>query len=368
MKSMSFKKVLSCILAASMITTLTACGGGESKEDKTNDAGKNNSEDVQGEGSDKTTEENALKSLEPVELVVYSPGNEESVPTKTIVEYKKLVEKDSQGQITLDVHYAGELGNDAEALQSLRMGTIDIAFCGTSGYTEFYDKAKIFDLPFLFDSAEQAYELINTTDVGEMVFGDMEDVGLVYLAEGDNGMRQISTTEREINSVEDVSGLKIRVPQSQMYIDVWTKLGATPISLDLNELSLALSNGTAEAQDNATYHIVANATYDSLKCFSFINYMWMGCTMAANADSFNALPEEYQKILRDNAVTAAKYSFDTIDKDNVTARKTLEEKGVKFNDHPDIQSFRDKLGKDYYKQYSSESWYNQDLIDKIQSK
>ena len=204
-----------------------------------------------------------LSSLDPVTLTIYSPGNENSVPTKTIIEYASLVEEASGGQITLDVHHSGELGNDAEALQSVRMGTIDIIFAGTSGFTEFYEDAKILDLPFLFDSAEQAYEIVNG-EIGEEIFANLSEVGLVYLSEGDNGMRHISTTNRAIHTADDVEGLKLRVPTSQMYLDCWETLGANPVALALNELAIALSNGTAEGQDNATYHLVANATYDDI--------------------------------------------------------------------------------------------------------
>lgn len=306
-----------------------------------------------------------LSSLDPVTLTIYSPGNENSVPTKTIIEYASLVEEASGGQITLDVHHSGELGNDAEALQSVRMGTIDIIFAGTSGFTEFYEDAKILDLPFLFDSAEQAYEIVNG-EIGEEIFANLSEVGLVYLSEGDNGMRHISTTNRAIHTADDVEGLKLRVPTSQMYLDCWETLGANPVALALNELAIALSNGTAEGQDNATYHLVANATYDDIKYFSFINYMWMGCTMAANQDSWNKLPEEYQAILKEQAVAAAKYSFDTIAADNEVATQTLKDAGVEFDENPDIQSFKDKLGgEEYYQRYAEESWFNQEILDKI---
>ena len=204
-----------------------------------------------------------------LKLTVYSPGNVESVPTKTIIEYARLVEEASGG-----VHHSGELGNDAEALQSVRMGTIDIIFAGTSGFTEFYDKAKILDLPFLFKSAEQAYEIVNG-EIGEKIFADHGNAGLVSLAEGENGTRHISTTNHAVHTAADVEGLKLRVPTSQMYLDCWEALGANPVALALNELAIALSNGTAEGQDNATYHLVANATYDDIKYFSYINYMWM---------------------------------------------------------------------------------------------
>ena len=218
----------------------------------------------------------------------------------------------------LDVHHSNELGNDAEAIESTRMGTIDIIFAGTSGFTSFYEKAKVLDLPFLFDSAEQAYEVTNS-DVGEQIFADFPQYGLIYLAEGDNGMRHISTTNRPIHTADDVAGLKIRVPTSQLYLDVWEALGAPPVALALPELALALSNGTAEGQDNATYHLVANATYDDIKYFSNINYMWMGCTMAVNSVTWSKLAPEVQDILKEQAKVAAKYSFDTIAADNETA-------------------------------------------------
>lgn len=305
------------------------------------------------------------KAIDPVKLVIYSPGNETSVPTKTIIEYARLVSEASNGAITLDVHHSGELGNDAEAIESTRMGTIDIIFAGTSGFTSFYDPAKILDLPFLFDSAEEAYAATNS-EIGEKIFENFEDFGLVYLSEGDNGMRHISTTNRPIHTAADVEGLKIRVPTSQLYLDVWEALGATPVALALNELALALSNGTAEGQDNATYHLVANATYDDIKYFSNINYMWMGCTMAVNSVKWSKLAPEVQQILAEQAKVAAKYSFDVIAADNETATATLQEAGVEFDFEPDVQSFKDVLDiPAYYDRYKEETWFNQELLDEI---
>ncbi len=356
------RRALSIVLASAMAVSLTACGGSGKTETA---AASSESAKTEESSAAAKSEASDLDALDPVTLTLYSPGNENSVPTKTILEYKKLVEEASGGKITLDAHHSGELGNDAEALQSARMGTIDIIFAGTSGFTEFYDKAKILDLPFLFETAEDAYEIVNS-DIGEKIFADLPSTGLVYLSEGDNGMRQISTTNRPVHTAADVEGLKLRVPTSQMYLDCWETLGANPVALALNELAIALSNGTAEGQDNATYHLVANATYDDIKYFSFINYMWMGCTMAANADSWEKLPAEYQDILKEQAKVAAKYSFDTIAADNETATQVLKDAGVEFDEEPDIQSFKDKLGgKEYYQRYANESWFDQEILDAI---
>ena len=349
------KKLISALLAGAMVLSLAACGSKPAPAPAAS----------QPASSGSASASTAEPAIEPVKLTIYSPGNENSVPTKTIIEYARLVNEASDGAITLDVHHSNELGNDAEAIESTRMGTIDIIFAGTSGFTSFYEKAKVLDLPFLFDSAEQAYEVTNSS-VGEEIFADFPQYGLIYLAEGDNGMRHISTTNRPIHTADDVAGLKIRVPTSQLYLDVWEALGATPVALALPELALALSNGTAEGQDNATYHLVANATYDDIKYFSNINYMWMGCTMAVNSVTWSKLAPEVQDILKEQAKVAAKYSFDTIAADNETATKTLQDAGVEFDFEPDVQSFKDKLGGDaYYDRYANESWFDQDLLNAI---
>ena len=140
------KKLIALLLALCMVFALCACG---SKAEAPAQAPAAEAPAAEAPAAE--------PGIEPVTLTIYSPGNENSVPTKTIIEYARLVSEASDGAITLDVHHSNELGNDAEAIESTRMGTIDIIFAGTSGFTAFYDPAKILDLPFLFDSAEEAY-------------------------------------------------------------------------------------------------------------------------------------------------------------------------------------------------------------------
>ena len=320
----------------------------------------------QQEAANGTAPDGDTAAIEPIELIIYSPGSALAVPTQTIYEFARLVEEASNGEITFSIFHSGELGNDAEALISTRMGSIDIINAGTTGFTAFYENAMILDLPFLFENSDYAFELLNGP-IGQQIFGDMENYDLVFLAQGDNGMRQIATTNRPIYSAADVDGLRIRVPTSQMYLDVWEALGATPIGLPLPELSIALATGTAEGQDNAPFHLVANATYDSIRYFSMINYMWMGTTMAMNADTWNSLSPTHQDILREQARVAARFSFDTIAVDDLTAIEHLQAAGVVFNFEPDVQSFRDRLGgvENYFQQYADEPWFDQSIIDAI---
>ena len=294
-----------------------------------------------------------------IKLIAYCPGA--GVPFQTVEKFAEIVNAADCG-VVVEVHENGTLGNDAEAIESTRMGTIDVICAGT---TAFYEPAKVLDLPFLFSDAKQACEVMNG-EVGEEIFANFPQFGLVYLGEGDNGLRHISTTNRPIHTAADVEGLKIRVPTSQLYLDVWEALGATPVALALPELALALANGTAEAQDNATYHLVANATYDNIKYFSYINYMWMGTTIAINSVTWNKLEPAAQEILKEQAVAAGRYGFDMISADNEAGEATLKEAGVEFDAEPDVQSFKDKLDiPAYYDRYENETWFNRDLLNAI---
>ena len=133
-------------------------------------------------------------SSETITLKAYVPTNPTAVPTKALTLFAENVKEKTGGAVDIKVFHSGQLGNDREGIESTRIGTIDIMFAGTGGYSTFYEKTKVFDLPFLFDNAQEAYEVVNGP-VGEEIFSEMGKYGLVYLSTGDNGMRHISTKQ-----------------------------------------------------------------------------------------------------------------------------------------------------------------------------
>lgn len=351
------KKILSVLLSMGLVVSMTACGGAKPAPAET--------QTTSNTAETKEVAESTETATEVVKIKAYTPTNLEAVPTKTLLEFEKNVEAKSAGRIDIEVLHSNQLGNDREALESTRMGTIDLVLAGTGGYSNFYPKAKLLDLPFLFNNADDAYEAVNGK-VGENIFSQLEDVQLVYLATGDNGMRHISTSKTPVNSAADVKGLKFRVPEIDTYVDVWKAFGAVPTPLPLPELYMALQTGTVDGQDNAPYHTVANKLDEVQKYYSMINYMWMGLTMSMNQEKFESIPEDLQQILRDEAKVAAKWSFDKIKTDNELAIKKMQDEGIEVNLTPDVESFRTALGgADYYKKYEKEPWYSQEIITEI---
>lgn len=338
------KKTLSLILIALfVVAALTAgCGGGAKPAAETKPAA----------------------DAKPINLIAYNPMPPSSVPTQALIKFAEIAEKNSNGRLKFTVKHSGQLGSDREGIESTKMGTIDVIISGTGMYSSFYDKVKIFDLPFLFTDAKQARKVVNGP-IGERIFKDLDKQGFVYLATGDNGMRQVSS-KKPIQTVADVKGLKIRLPEMPTYLAVWKSWGATPVPIPVSELYMSLKTGVVDAQDNAPYHTVATKCYEVQPNYSMINYMWMGLTASMNAKKFNSLPPDLQKIVKDAAIEATNWSFDAIEKDDQAAFKTMKEAGVTVNMNPDRASFMKNLP-EIYAQFNKEPWYDQKLIDEIKA-
>lgn len=295
-------------------------------------------------------------------LVAYNNMPLDSVHTQSTIRMCKNAEKESNGRLQIEVKYNGALGSDRDAIESCMAGTIDIVSSGTGNYDNFYAPCKIFDLPYLFDSADQAEKVVNGT-IGEKVFSKLNSIGLQYLATGNNGIRNVSS-KKPINSVADVKGLKIRLPQIPTYISIWKQWGANPIPIDANELYTSLKTGVVTAQDNAPDHTVSTKVYEVQPYYSMIQYAWMGLTTTMNMKKYNSLPKDLQEILKKCAIEAGEWSFAQSKIADEQALKTMKDAGVTINLNPDQESFKANLN-DVYSQFNKESWYDQNIIDEI---
>jgi tripartite ATP-independent transporter DctP family solute receptor len=302
----------------------------------------------------------------PVELKIYTFMSGTSLAGKSIAKMAQDAEKMSGGRLKFSVFNSGALGNDREGLESCRMGTLDIYLTGTGIYSSFYPYTKMFDLPYLFETSKQAFDIINGP-IGDEVFKEMTKYNLVHLSTGDSGMRNISTTNKQINTVEDIKGLKVRVPEIDTYVDTWKSWGAVVTPMPLAELYMALKTGVVDAQDNAPYHTYASKVYEAQNYYSMINYMWMGLTTVMNLQKYNSLPDDLKKVLKDAAKEMALYSVNSVDGENKAAFEEFKKRGMQINMNPDIASFKRNMP-EFYKKYEKEPWFKKDIVEKIRGK
>ena len=148
--------------------------------------------------------------------------------------------------------------------------------------------ANIQQVPFAFRSAEQAHKAIDGP-LGAYLREEMATKGIVGFPVGgfDNGMRQIGGRTRPIRIPADLAGLKMRVPDGQMFDDMARALGAEPVTVNSSGIYGALKAGTVDAQENPLAYMDFFKHYEVMKYISMTNHMWSGFNMLANQAAWN---------------------------------------------------------------------------------
>ncbi|MBM7713207.1 tripartite ATP-independent transporter DctP family solute receptor [Bacillus thermophilus] len=142
------------------------------------------------------------------------------------------VKERTDGKINIQVFPLSQLGAERELTEALTLGTADMSISSTAPIANFYPE--IGNLPFLFESREHAYKVLDG-EIGHNLLGGLEDVGIVGLAWGENGFRHMTNAKKPIEKPEDLNGLKIRTQESPIHLDAFTALGAKPAPMAWTE-------------------------------------------------------------------------------------------------------------------------------------
>lgn len=319
------KKVLSVIMIVALLFSLTACGGGN---------------EPAGDGETYTLQ------LAHVEA-------EDRSTNDACLLFKDAVEEATNGAIKVEIFPNAVLGGDEELTESVALGEIQMALPSSSVLTMYAEQFGILDMPFLFTSSQAAFDALDG-ELGETLNGYLEGTGIINLGWAYNGPRSFTNNVRPINTVDDLKGLKIRVMSSPVCIDMVETLGASATPISFSELYTALEQGTVEGEENPPTLIYASGFHEVQKYLSLDQHQHNFLPIATNEEWFNGLPEEYQKIVAENAKTYLVDKQREIElQDNVDIRKKLEEAGMIVNDiTPEAQQgFIDKVQPMYEKYY-----------------
>lgn len=345
------KKRVSFILVLLLVLALTGCGGksGETNGGNTGDAFPSVSTPASSSQGGTIT----LKLTHSLSTSSqYQAGAEY---------FKELVEERSGGQITVEIYPNAQLGAERDTFEALQLGTVDIALgtCGVLGQTFTLD-TDVFSLPFLFSDGEALYNLLDS-DLATEIFSGTANNGAEVLTCYDSGFRQLSNSIRPINSVADCAGLKIRTPESSMYVDTMEALGISPSTLAWSEVFSALQTHVVDGQETPIAVFTSSGLGEVNQYFAFINYMDDPIAMVASTSFMNKLTDEQQQIIREAAYESAVYERQWLaDYEKSCVDSLTADFGVEFT-YPDTSEFQALVGGVY------DSYQNQELLAKVQA-
>ena len=192
-------------------------------------------------------------------LATSSP--EDTVTQLFSEKFAEEVDRLSDGKMKIQVYPNSTLGGDRESLESCKDGDIPFVVQNTAPQVTFMKDVAVFDIPCVFDSIE---EVRNKVDDAKF-YGLMEDVykdaGYKLLGYADQGFRVMSTN-KNITSLSDFKGQKIRTMENPYHMAFWKSLKANPTPMTFSEVYIGLQQGTIDAQENPYEVIVSSRLYE----------------------------------------------------------------------------------------------------------
>ncbi|WP_312796367.1 TRAP transporter substrate-binding protein [Tianweitania sp.] len=253
----------------------------------------------------------------------------------------KILEE-SGGRLQINVFPSSQLGNDTETLTQLRSGATEFFSLSPLILSTLVPNAAISGIGFAFPDYAAVWKAMDG-ELGAYARAEIEKKGLVPMEKiWDNGFRQITSSSKPINTPDDLSGFKIRVPPSPLWQSMFTAFGAAPTTINFAEVYTALSTGTVDGQENPLAIASTAKLYEVQKNVAMTNHMWDGFWFLANKRSWEALPEDLREIVAKNLNGKADEQRADTAKLNDTVREELTKLGMTFTD-PDKAAFRAKL-------------------------
>ena len=282
------KKFFALMCAALLLMSTAGCGASSGGETQTNTPS-----DSQGgsEGQQWGEAENTWLSCISSNLMdLFLPFYQAQVY------FDQCLREETNNKYGLDIYVGGQLGSDSEMVEGCLNGTYEFVLNSSGLFANISEDFNIFDLPYLFSSNEHAYAVLDG-EIGQSALDSLEEYGMVGLGYGESGFRNI-TSSFQINSPEDMQGMKLRTMDVPMHIEYFNLLGANATPMAMTEVFTSLQQGTIDGHENLNMGILSNRIYEVNPYVTVSEHIYTPIVYAMNADYFYSLPEEDQEAIR----------------------------------------------------------------------
>jgi tripartite ATP-independent transporter DctP family solute receptor len=222
------------------------------------------------------------------------------------IKFSELVKQKTNGTVDIKVYPAGQLGQDQQVLQGVRIGSIDIAAAGVPWYSSFAPWMGVLNLPYIFKSYEQAYRVLDG-DIGRDLGARLEPLGMKVLGYPELGFRNVTTSKVDIKTPDDVKGLKLRTTGDPYHVLCWKLLGVIPTPMPWPDVYMALKTGTVDGQENPVTVIYSAKLFEVQKYLSMTMHAYSAFCVTMNLKKFNGLSADQRKALTEAMAEAISY-------------------------------------------------------------
>ncbi len=281
--------------------------------------------------------------------------------SKSMIFFKEEVEKRTNGRIKVENYFSAVLGTEFEVQDMVATNALQGTRGG--GFTNANKKYSLFMLPFLVEDWDQALKLF-ASDFVKKINEEAKINGYHIPACGiSQGFRAHTNNVRPIESPDDLKGLKMRVPQQEVYVINASMLGVNPQELAYSEVYMALKLGVVDGQDNAVSNNWDYKVYEVQEYLTITNYAMGPDPFMVNLEWYNTLPDYLKNIFDEVAVETMKYS-DQLNREKETEYLKLLSEKLKTNyvTPENLDKFREAT-KPVYQYFIDKEYFSWDDIN-----
>lgn len=306
------KKIMGLLLTLGMIMTLVGCGG------------------------------NKEGAAEKFELKFGLTPGVQSNEYKAVKGLADYVAEKSGNRLIIKIYPDSQLGDDREMLSQVKEGSLDLVLAETGRLGLWVKEAEIFQLPYVFDNYDHLRNSLFKTAEGKNLLKKFEEEdNWKILTNAYNGSRQTSSN-KPIESIEDMKGMKLRVPNAQANLDYAKFVGASPTPMAFTEVYLALQTNAVDGQENPLSAIKSSKFYEVQSYIAMTNHIINDQNYIVGKSSWQKLPEDLQQILADGVEKAGKAHTEMFMNDEKNLINYFQENGVTITE-PNLEAFKAAL-------------------------
>lgn len=303
------KKFLALLLSLMMtVTLLSACGSNPGSADKGNNPGGSAAADS---GTDAGSDSGAGESTEPIVLRIGHSQGEASDWQLALLEFEKAVESSTNHSIEVEIYPSETLGAELDNITGIQQGLCEGVLSGEalSNWTPY---ASLVSMPYAVNSLDDLITIASSEEVGGVIESQIiESAKLHPIGFFVRSARNL-TSNKPVNSIEDLKGVKIRVPNNSISVDLWNAYGADALPMAWSEVFTSLQNGTLDGQENPYANILSNNIQEVQKYLIKTEHTYSWIYVLLGEDVWQSMTSEQQAAVEAAAQVMMDFQHDYI--------------------------------------------------------
>ena len=241
------------------------------------------------------------------------------------------------GRIDARLYAGSVLGEDRDVTEGLKLGTVEMLMSPSSTLATFVPEMYVFELPFLFDDNEHMFAVLDS-EIGDSLRPALDREGFHLMGYFSYGLRHIMTTERAVETIDDLRGLKIRTMESPPHLDAFAAFGASPLPMAYNELYTSLETGVIDGAEAANSNYYSKRLFEVAPYWAYVGWLRLVAPVLMSKAFYDRLPPDLQELVDTTLTDLVDYERQLYTDIDELRLQQLVDAGVTVT-YPDRQAF-----------------------------